>query len=176
VDVKKALDAVAGDEAAAIELLRKNGQQKAMKKSERSTGEGIVVSYIHSNGKMGAIVKVFCESDFVARNEEFKALATDIAMHITAMNPIYLNPEDVTAEIVSKEREIWKEQLLQEGKAEEMLEKILAGKEKKFREEISLLTQPFVKNPEQTVGELIAQKIAKIGENIRVGEFFRIEL
>ncbi len=176
VEVKKALEEAGGDEAKAIEILRKRGKEKALKKSDRTAAEGVVASYIHSNAKVGAIVKLLCETDFVARNEEFKALAQDIAMHITASNPKYIKPEDVPQESVDKEKEIWKEQLKGEGKPEEIMVKILEGKEKKFREEISLLTQPFVKNPDQTVGELITEKIGKIGENIQVGEFSRLEL
>ncbi len=176
VEVKKALDEAAGDDKKAIEILRKRGQEKAMKKSDRVAGEGVVVSYIHSNGRVGAMVKLLCETDFVGRNEEFKALAQDIAMHITAANPTYLKPEEVPAEIVAKEREIWTAQLAQENKPEDIMNKILEGKEKKFREENSLLTQPFIKNPDQTVGELIIEKISKIGENIQVGEFSRLEL
>ncbi len=176
VEVKKALDEAAGDDKKAIEILRKRGQEKAMKKSDRVAGEGVVVSYIHSNGRVGAMVKLLCETDFVGRNEEFKALAQDIAMHITAANPTYLKPEEVPAEIVAKEREIWTAQLAEEKKPEDIMNKILEGKEKKFREENSLLTQPFIKNPDQTVGELIIEKISKIGENIQVGEFSRLEL
>ena len=176
VEVKKALEEAGGDEAKAIEILRKRGKEKALKKSDRTAAEGVIASYIHSNAKVGAIVKLLCETDFVARNEEFKALAQDIAMHITASNPKYIKPEDVPQESVDKEKEIWKEQLKGEGKPEEIMVKILEGKEKKFREEISLLTQPFVKNPDQTVGELITEKIGKIGENIQVGEFSRLEL
>lgn len=176
VEIKKALEEAEGNEEKAVEILRKKGRQKAEKKIERLAKEGVVVSYIHSNGKVGSIVKLHCETDFVARNEEFQTLAKDIAMHITAINPQYLKPEDVPEEMIQKEREIWQDQLKEEKKPEEIMEKILAGKEKKFRQEISLLTQPFVKNPELSVGELIAEKIGKIGENIQVGEFFRIEI
>ncbi len=176
VDVKKALEEAGGDESKAIDILRKRGKEKALKKSDRTAAEGAIASYIHSNAKVGAIVKLLCETDFVARNEEFRALAQDIAMHITASNPKYVRPEDVPQALVDKEKEIWIEQLKGEGKPEAIMEKILEGKEKKFREEISLLAQPFVKNPDQTVGELIAEKIGKIGENIQVGEFARLEL
>lgn len=176
VEVKKALEEAQGDDQKAIEILRKRGQEKAMKKSDRVAGEGVVVSYIHSNGRVGAIVKLLCETDFVGRNEAFKALAQDIAMHITAANPKYLKPEDVPVELVAKEKEIWAAQLEQEKKPAEIMEKIMEGKEKKFREEISLLTQPFVKNPDQTIGALLTENISKIGENIQVGEFYRIEL
>jgi len=176
VDVKKALEAAKGDETKALEIIRKSGQAKALKKAERSAKEGVVASYVHSNKKVGAMVKLLCETDFVARNVEFQELAQDIAMHITAMQPQYVKPEDVPAKLVEKEKEIWKEQLKRDGKPEKMFEKIMEGKEKKFREEISLLTQPFVKDPEQTVGGLIAGHIGKIGENIQVGEFHRMEL
>ncbi|MFA6973849.1 MAG: translation elongation factor Ts [Parcubacteria group bacterium] len=176
VDVKKALEEAQGDEAKAIDLLRKRSNDKAIKKSDRVAGEGVIASYVHSNGRVGAIVKLLCETDFVGRNEDFKALAQDIAMHITAVNPKYIKPEEVPQELVEKEKEIWAEQLKAEGKPAEMLVKIMEGKEKKFREEIALLTQSFVKNPEQTVGELITENIGKIGENIQVGEFSRLEL
>lgn len=176
VDVKKALDEAQGDEAKAIEILRKSGQAKALKKSDREAKEGIIGSYMHSNNKICAMVKLYCETDFVARNEEFKELAKDVAMHISAMNPKFLNSEDVPAEILEKEREIWAEQMKNEGKPQEIMDKIMEGKEKKFKEEISLLTQPFVKNPDVTVGELITEKIGKIGEKIQVGEFSRFEL
>ena len=122
------------------------------------------------------MVKLLCETDFVARNEEFQQLGKDIAMHIAAMNPKFIKPEDVSAEIIEKEKEIWQAQLVNEGKPAEMMEKIMTGKEKKFREEAALLTQAFVKNPEITVGELIVEKIGKIGENIQIGEITRLEL
>ncbi len=176
VDVKKALEDAGGDETKAIELLRKRGQEKAGKKAGRSANEGAVVSYVHSNRKVGAIVKLLCETDFVARNGEFQELAQDIAMHITAMDPQCINPRDIPAEIVEKEKEIWKEQLARENKPENILAKIMEGKEKKFREELALLTQPFVKNPEVTIAGLISEKIGKIGENIQVGGFYRMEL
>ncbi len=176
VDVKKALDESSGDEAKAIEILRKNGQAKALKKNDREAKEGVIGSYIHSNNKICAMVKLYCETDFVARNEEFKELAKDIAMHISAMNPKFLNPENVPAEIVAKEKEIWTEQLKSEGKSQEIMEKIMEGKEKKFREDVSLLTQSFVKNPDLTIQELVTENIGKIGEKIQIGEFSRFEL
>jgi elongation factor Ts len=176
VDVKKAIEEAQGDEEKALEIIRKKGQAKAAKKIGRSAKEGVLGTYIHSNNKVGAMVKLFCETDFVGRNEEFKELAKDLAMHITASNPEYLNSEDVPRERIDKEKEIWKEQLLIQGKKEMMLDKILMGKEKKFREEIALLSQPFVKNPEITIKELVAEKIGKIGENIQIGEFIRFEI
>ena len=176
VDIKKALIEAKGNEEKAIELLRKSGKAKAIKKSERTAKEGIVASYIHSNKRVGVMIKLLCETDFVARNSDFQELAKDICMHIAGMNPKFLKPEDVSSEIVDEEKEIWKEQLKNEGKPEAMLAKIMEGKEKKFREESALLTQPFVKNPDITVEELIAEKIGVIGENIQIGKFIRYEL
>ena len=176
VNVKKALDEAGGNEEKAIEILRKQGHDKAVKKADRAANEGVVVSYIHSNNRVGALVKLLCETDFVARNTEFQELAKDVAMHVTAMNPQYVKPEDVPVDAVEKEKEIWKAQLVKEGKPENMMEKIMEGKEKKFREEISLLTQPFVKDPSIRIADLLAEKIGKIGENIQVGEFVRFEL
>jgi elongation factor Ts len=176
VDIKKALEESKGDEEKALEIIRKKGQEKAAKKTGRSAKEGVLGIYIHSNNKVGAMVKLFCETDFVGLNKEFRELAKDLAMHITASSPEYLNPEDVPSQRIEKEREIWEEQLLNQGKKKEMLEKILVGKEKKFREEVALLSQPFIKNPEISVKELIQEKIGKIGENIQVGEFIRFEI
>jgi elongation factor Ts len=176
VDIKKALEESKGDETQALEIIRKRGQEKAAKKTGRSAKEGVLGIYIHSNNKVGAMVKLFCETDFVGLNEEFRELAKDLAMHITASSPEYLNPEDVPPKRIEKEREIWKAQLLNQGKKKDMLDKILDGKEKKFREEISLLSQSFVKNPEISIKELVQEKIGKIGENIQVGEFIRFEI
>ncbi len=176
VDVKKALEEANGDEAKAIEILRKRGQDKALKKGDREAREGFIASYVHSNKRVGAMVKLFCETDFVARNEEFQELGKDIAMHIAAAAPQFLKPEDVPAETIEKERAIWREQLAQEGKPAEILDKIMTGKEQKFRNDIALLTQPFVKDADKTVGALITEKIQKIGENIQVGSFIRYEM
>jgi elongation factor Ts len=176
VEIKKALSEAGGDEEKVSGILRKSIREKAMKKSGRAAREGVITSYIHSNKKVGTIVKLCCETDFVAKNKEFEELARDIAMHITAMNPKFICPEDVSSELVEKEKEIWKEQLEKERKPKEIFEKILEGKEKKFRQEISLLSQAYVKNPDITVEQLIAEKIAKIGENIRIEDFSRLEL
>ncbi|MFA9262636.1 MAG: translation elongation factor Ts [Undibacterium sp.] len=176
VEVKKALDEANGDEAKAIEILKKRGEAKALKKTDRAAGEGIVVSYIHSNQRVGTLLTLLSETDFVARNSEFQELAKDLAMHITAMAPQYIRPEDVPAELVAKERLIWEEQVAAEGKPAEIAEKILAGKEKKFREELSLLAQPFVKDSTKTVQALITESIHRIGENIQVGSFTRFEV
>jgi elongation factor Ts len=176
VDVKKALEEVNGDETKALDVLKKRGQAKALKKSEREAKEGIIASYVHSNARIGVLVKLLCETDFVARNESFLALGRDIAMHIAAMNPSVVAPEDVSLEVVERERAIWQEQLLAEKKPEAIRRTILLGKEKKFREEISLLAQPFVKDSSKTVGELLTEAVAKMGENIRVGGFVRFDL
>jgi elongation factor Ts len=173
---KKALEEAKGDEAKAIEILRKKGETKALERGERSTGEGIITSYIHSNNKIGVLVQLGCETDFVARSHDFHALARDIAMQIAAMNPLVIAPEEVSPELVEKEREIWKSQLAKEGKKEAMFDKILLGKEKKFRDEISLLKQAFVKNPEVTVEKLISDAVLKLGENIKLVRFTRYAL
>lgn len=176
VEVKKALEEADGNEDHAIKILRERGAAKAVKKTEREAKEGIVAMYLHSNGRVGAMVKLFCETDFVARNDEFQALGRDIAMHVTAMNPTVVSPEDVSADMIQKEREIWTEQLRQEGKPAELAEKILIGKEKKFREENALLSQAFVKDPSKTVRDLLSENVQKIGENIQIGSFIRYEI
>jgi elongation factor Ts len=173
---KKALEEAGGDYAKAHDLLRKSGEAKASERSQRSIGQGVVSSYIHSNNKLGVIVQLGCETDFVARNELFQVLAKDIAMHVAATNPLTLSPEEVSHELVEKEREIWREQLKREGKKEQMMEQILAGKEKKFREEYSLLGQPFVKNPEITIEQLIKDAMNKVGENIKIVRFCRFSI
>ena len=176
VDVKKALEEGKGDESRAIDILKKRGVVKALKKSDRDANEGMIVSYVHSNGRIGVLVKLLCETDFVARNESFHMLGKDIAMHVAAMNPRVISPDEVSESDVERERTIWKEQLISEKKPESIRENILRGKEKKFREESALLTQPFVKDSSKTVGDLITESIAKIGENIRVGGFTRFDL
>ncbi len=176
VDVKKALDEADGNMDIARDLLRKRGQAKALKKADRETHEGIIGSYVHSNGKVAGMVKVLCETDFVARNEVFKDLARDLAMHVVASNPQVVSADDVSDTVIQKERAVWVEQLAAEGKPQEIIDTILAGKEKKFREENALLSQPFVKDPERTVSDVITEAIAKIGEKITVEEFVRFEL
>lgn len=176
VDIKKALDEAEGDEKKAIEILKKKGLEKADKKGDREVREGIVVSYVHGNGKVAGLVKLFCETDFVAKNEEFQNLAKDIAMHIVAVNPRFINPEDVPMEEIERQKNEWKKDLIAEGKSEEIAEKALAGKESKYRKENALMTQSFVKNPDITVGDYVKEKIAKTGENIQIGEFFRMEI
>ena len=176
VDAKKALSEANGDTSKALDILKKRGHDKAIKKADRNASEGIIGSYVHSNGKIAVLVKLLCETDFVARNEDFVRLSRDIAMHIAAMDPECLRSEDVLQEKVDKEKEIWIEQLKAEGKKDDIIQNILAGKEKKFRNEKALLSQAFVKNPEMTVEQVITDAVARIGENIQIGDFVRYEL
>lgn len=176
MDAKKALVEAGGDIEKAIEVLRKAGSAKAAKKSGRTTAEGRVHCYTHSTGKIGVIVEVLCETDFVAMNEAFIEFCNDIAMHIAAMSPLYLAREDVPVEVAAKELEMIKDQLLQEGKPEDMLEKISKGKLNKYYSEICLLEQPFVKDEDLTIQELLEKKILSLGENIKINRFKRIEI
>ena len=180
VDCKNALVESNGDEAAAIELLRKKGMATAGKKAGRVTAEGVVGSYIHMGGKVGVMVEVNCESDFVARGEEFQALVKDVAMHIAASDPRFVTREEVPSEELDKEREILLDQLKNDpknaNKPEDVLNKIIEGRLNKFYEETVLLDQPFVKDPSKTVGELVAEKIGSIKENITVRRFTRYKM
>lgn len=173
---KKALEEAGGDFDAAVDVLRKKGQAKAEARAGREVSQGIVQSYIHGNQKIGVLVKILCETDFVSRNDDFIEFTKDIAMHIAATSPKYLSPEEVTEEDMVKEIEIWKEQLKNEGKPEEIMDKIIEGKKKKYREEHALLTQKFVKNPEVTIEGFVKEMVAKMGENIKVGSFSRFEI
>jgi len=176
VDSKKALDEANGDLAAAAEILRKKGVAKASGKSERATAEGLVHSYIHANGKLGVMVELLCETDFVARTDQFKELVHDIAMHIAAANPLYLKPEDVPADVIAKEKEMYASEVAGSGKPAEIVEKIVSGKLEKFYSDTCLLRQSFVKDEDITVEELVKQTIAKIGENVQIGRFVRFAL
>jgi len=172
MDCKKALTEAKGDMDKAIEVLRKTGAAKAAKKmDEREVKEGIVYSYIHSNQKAGAMIELLCETDFVARTDDYKALAHDLAMQIVAMKPDYLLPENVPAEIIEKEKDIYREQLKKEGKPAEMIEKILEGKINKFYEDVCLMKQAFVKDDKIKIEDLITQVVAKTGEKIQIGKF-----
>lgn len=177
MDCKKAIDEAGGDYDKALVVLRKRGEAKAAKKiAEREAKEGIVYTYIHSNNKTGTMLELFCETDFVARTDDFKNLAHDIALQIVAMSPEYLKPEDVPAEILEKEKEIYRVQLKNEGKPEEMIEKILEGKVQKFYEENCLLRQVYIKDDKIKVEDLINQMIAKTGEKMEIGNFVRYEI
>ncbi len=176
VDAKKALDETGGDLAKAADLLREKGIVKAAGKSDRATAEGLVHAYIHSNGKVGAMVELLCETDFVARTEQFKELAHDLAMHVAAANPLWLAPEDVPAEVVAKEKEMYAAEVAGSGKPAEIVEKIVLGKLEKYYAETCLLKQTFVKDEDLTVEERVKGAIAKLGENIRIGRFSRMTL
>ena len=180
VDCKNALVEANGDEAAAVELLRKKGIATADKKAGRVTAEGAVGSYIHMGGKVGVLVEINCESDFVARGEEFQQLVKDVSMHIAATDPRYTNRSDVPEADLAKEREILMEQLKNDpknaGKPEEVLSKIIEGRMNKFYEDNVLVDQPFVKDPSKTVGELVAEKIGSIKENITIRRFTRYKM
>lgn len=176
MECKKALQESKGDIEKAISSLRKKGYARAKEKMSRETTEGIVGSYIHLNGKMGVLVEVNCESDFVARNEEFKELVKNISMHIAASNPKYISSEEIPSEELEEEREIVREQFKDSGKPPEIVEKIVEGKLKKFYEEVCLENQPFVKDDKISIKELLASHIAKFGENIKIKRFARFEL
>lgn len=177
VECKKALDEVDGDLAKAMEILKKKGEIKAAKKSaEREAKEGLVHAYIHANGKVGAMVLVSCETDFVARNEEFQAFVHDIAMQVAATNPLYIKPEDIPQETIAKEKEMYLEEFQGMEKPAGVVEKIIEGKLQKYYADACLLKQPFVKDEDVTIEELINQKIAKIGEKIEVKRFVRFEV
>jgi elongation factor Ts len=173
---KKALEETSGDTDKAVDVLRKSGDAKAAKRAERSTGQGVIASYIHSNNKIGVLVHLGCETDFVAKNDDFQGLAKDIAMHVAAASPMYLSPDEVPAELIEREKAIWTDQLKQEGKPEKIWDTIMEGKESKFREEMALITQPFVKNPDLTIGDLLKEAINKIGENIKLEKFVRYSI
>ena len=180
MECKKALTEAEGNEERAIEILRERGLASAKKKEGRVAAEGVVGSYIHMGGKVGVLVEVNCETDFVARGEEFQQLVKDIAMHIAAAEPRYVSREEVTADTLDKEREIARAQAKNDpknaNKPDQLIDKIVEGRLNKFYEEFVLLDQPFIKAPEKTVGELITEKIAKTGEKITIRRFARYKM
>ncbi|MDP3011175.1 MAG: translation elongation factor Ts [Candidatus Hydromicrobium sp.] len=173
MDCKKALVESNGDIKKAEEILKEKGLAKASQKASRATKEGIIDSYIHIGSKIGVMLEVNCETDFVARNEMFKNFVHDIALHITAAAPLYVSKEDVPQEVLDKEKELYRKQALNEGKPEKIIDKIAEGKLKKYYEENCLLEQPFVKDNDVKIGDLLKQNIAKIGENIVIKRFER---
>ena len=175
-DCRAALVEASGNIEKAIEVLRKKGQAAAAKKAMREASEGLVTSYIHAGGKIGVLVELNCESDFVARTEAFQHLAHDIAMHVAALDPRYVRREEVTAEMLEKEREIYRAQALATGKPEQVVEKIVTGKMEKFYEENCLYEQHYIKDESLTIGEMINQAIAKLGENISIRRFARFKV
>lgn len=176
MDCKNALEEAGGNPEQAAEILRKKGILKAAKRAGKIAADGAVVSYIHGGGKIGVLAEVNCETDFVAKTEGFRSLAQDIAMHIAAARPLYVSRADVPDEIIGKEKDICKEQLLAEGKPDAMLEKIIEGKINKFYADVCLLEQPFIKDEDKTVEQLLTEKTAQIGEKISIRRFARFEL
>src|SRR5271157_1225985 len=176
MECKKALVASNGDLPEAEVWLRKHGIATADKKASRSTRQGLIGSYIHAGGQLGVLVEINCESDFVARTDDFKELVHDVAMHIAAADPRFVRKEDVTREVLAKEREIARERAVLEGKPEKILDRIVEGRLSKFYEEVCLLEQPFVKEATLTVGQLVKTKIAKLGENITIARFVRFKV
>jgi elongation factor Ts len=176
MDCKEALAASGGEMSRAIDFLRKKGLATAQKRAGRATSEGTIATYIHLGGKLGVMVEVNSETDFVAKNEQFREFAKNIAMHIAASNPLGIRPEDVSPEVVAKEREIYAAQAKESGKPEKVIEKIVEGKLKKFFEDNCLLNQPYVRNPDISVGDLLNDLIAKIGENITIKRFIRYQV
>lgn len=176
MDCKKALAETNGNMDEAVTLLRKKGMAKSAKVAGRIAAEGVVTSYIHGNGKIGVLLELNCETDFTARNEDFLALANEIAMHIAAANPRFLQREEVTQDVLDKEREIARDQALASGKPEKVVEKIVEGKMSKYYSEHCLMEQPWVKDGSKSITELIADRVATIGEKITVRRFARYQL
>lgn len=176
MDCKKALTSCDGDMNKAVEFLRKKGLATAAKRAGRAMSEGVVQSYIHMGGKLGTMVEVNCETDFVAKSDDFLSFAKNIAMHITATNPIGITPEDVPDEILGREREIYRAQALASGKPEKIVDKIIEGKLSKFLSEQCLMNQSYVRDPDITIADLLNELIAKIGENISIKRFVRFQI
>jgi elongation factor Ts len=176
MDCKKALSETEGDIEKAIDYLRQKGLSDAAKRTGRTATEGVIGSYIHPGGKIGVLVEVNCESDFVARTEEFQMLVKDLAMHVAASNPLYLRREEVPESVIAREKNIYEVQAKEGGKPEKIIERIVQGKLEKFFQDVCLLEQPFVKDPDISVNQRVASAIAKLGENIVVRRFQRYQL
>lgn len=176
MDCKEALAAVDGDFEKAIDFLRKKGLSAATKRSSKAAKDGTIASYIHMGGRIGVMVEVNCETDFVAKTEDFQTMARDIAMHITASNPLYVRSEEIPEAVMEREKEIYRSQLREEKKPEKIWDKIIEGKLKKYYEDICLVEQKFVKNQDMTIGVLVSNMIAKTGENIIIRRFARFQL
>ncbi|MDH3254890.1 MAG: translation elongation factor Ts [Acidobacteriota bacterium] len=176
MDCKKALAEAGGDIDKAVDVLRKSGMAAAAKRAGRAAAEGVVGSYIHAGGKIGVLVEVNCETDFVARTDDFQQLVKDISMHIAAADPRYVERGEVTEEMLAHEREIFHEQAIASGKPEQVVDRIVSGKMEKFFSEAVLLEQPFVKDADKTIGELVTEAAARMGENIKVRRFSRFLL
>ena len=176
MECKRALEEAKGEIAEAEVVLRKRGIAAATKKASRATRQGVIASYIHPGSQLGVLIEVNCESDFVARTEDFKQLVHDVAMQIAALDPRFVRREDVTPEVLQKEREIQRDRAINEGKPPQVAEKMVEGRMNKFFEEFCLYEQPFIKDGSITIGQLVATKIAKIGENISVSRFTRYKV
>ncbi len=176
MDCKSALKESGGDLEGALTFLREKGLASAGKKAGRATSQGRIFSYIHGEGTVGVLLEVNCETDFVARTDDFTALLKDIAMHVAAMDPAYLDRESVPGDAIEKERDILRNQALESGKPEKIVDKIVEGKIDKYYENFCLLEQAFVKNPDQTIGELVTDAVAKLGENIQISRFTRFKV
>jgi elongation factor Ts len=176
MDCKEALSECNGDISKAVDFLRKKGLATAAKRSGRATTEGIIESYIHMDSKLGVLVEINCETDFVAKNDDFKEFAKNIAMHITATNPVSIRPEDVPKETIDKEKEIYRAQVLDMGKPEQIADKIVDGKLKKYFKENCLMNQDYVRDPNITIEDLLNEMVAKIGENITIKRFARFKI
>jgi len=176
MDCKEALAAVEGDFEQAIDFLRKKGLSAATKRSSKAAKDGTVSSYIHMGGKIGVLVEINCETDFVAKTDDFQAMGKDIAMHIAASNPLYVRPDELPEDALNREKEIYRSQLREEGKPEKIWDKIIEGKLKKYYEDVCLTEQKFIKNTDITVGVLVSNMIAKTGENIIIRRFARFQL
>ena len=174
--LQKALEECGEDVEKAIDYLREKGIAKAAKKAGRAATEGLVFSYIHMTGKIGTLLELNCETDFVARTDEFQTLGKEIAMHIAAASPYYISPEDVPAEDLEREKEIYRKQALEEGKPENIVDKIAEGRLKKFYENTCLLEQAWIRDPDKKIKDLITEAIAKLGENIVIGRFARFAI
>jgi elongation factor Ts len=176
MDVKRALEESGGDLEGARRVLRERGQAIAAKKSSRETHEGLIEAYVHFNGRVGVLVEVNCETDFVARTPEFKEFARNVALHVASMNPAAVSPEDIPQEVLDEERAIAEKKAAEMGKPEDITQRIVEGQVKKFVSERSLLTQEYVKEPDKTVSDLLQETIQRLGENVVVRRFVRYEL
>jgi elongation factor Ts len=176
MDCKKALEACSGDSEKAVSWLREKGLSKAAKKAGRATSEGVIGSYIHSNGKIAVLVEIKCETDFVARGDNFQEFAKNVAMQIAAASPLCVSPEQLPADVVEKEKAIYMAQTKAEGKPDNIAEKIVEGRIKKYYKEVCLLEQPFIKDDKLTIQDLLKNLVATLGENIQIGRFVRMQL
>jgi elongation factor Ts len=176
MDCKKALEKTEGDMEKAVDLLRQKGLAVAAKRAGRATSEGVIETYIHAGGKLGVMVELGCETDFVAKNDDFREFARDVAMHIAATSPVAISREEVPAEVVAREKDIYVQQALDSGKPEAIVEKMVSGKIEKFLAEIVLLEQKFIKNPDLSIQDILNELVGRIGENISIKKFSRFQI